>query len=64
MPNDVNYIKVSANLTNSERPTWVPIKSNISVEVQPIYNRADMRKFSLTEYANGQMAKGSGVGYF
>jgi hypothetical protein len=64
MPNDVNYIKVSPNLTNSERPTWVPIKSNISVEVQPIYNRADMRQFSLTEYANGQMANKGGVGYF
>lgn len=64
MPNDVNYIKVSANLTNSDRPTWVPIKSNISCEVQPIYNRASMRQFSLTEYAAGQMANKGGVGYF
>lgn len=64
MPNDVNYIKVSANLTSSERPTWVPIKSNISCEVQPIYNRASMRKFSLTDYANGQMSNKGGVGYF
>lgn len=64
MPNDVNYIKVSANLTGSNKPTWVPIKSNISCEVQPIYNRSSMRKFSLTDYANGQMSNKGGVGYF
>lgn len=64
MPNDVNYIKVSPNLTNSDRPTWVPIKSNVTAEVQPIYNRASMRKFSLQQYAAGQMSGKGGVGYF
>lgn len=52
MPNDVDYVKCSR--TNGAGPTWVPIVSNISVTVSPIYNRSLLRKFSLQNYANGK----------
>lgn len=56
MKEDVNYIKCNANPNG---PTWVPIVSNISVTVAPIYNRTKLRQFSLQDFANGAgVAKG------
>ncbi len=49
MPDDVNYIKVNT----PQGPTWVPIISNVSVTVSPIYNRSRLREFSLQDYASG-----------
>lgn len=46
---DVNYIKCMKNGS----PTWVPVLSEISVTVAPIYNRTRLRQFSLKDYANG-----------
>lgn len=57
LKDDVNYIRYTP--TN----TWVPIMSNISVVVVPIYNRASLRKFNLATYASGKMVSTSGVGY-
>ena len=54
---DVNYINCNTFGTN----TWVPVMSNISIVVQPIYNRERLRKFSLRDYASGKM--GTGVGF-
>jgi len=59
LKDDVNYIRCNTFGTN----TWVPVMSTISVTVSPIYNRQQMRKFSLQNYASGKMASGSGVGY-
>ena len=56
---DVNYIRCDAFGTN----TWVPVISTVSVTVAPIYNRANQRKFSLQEYAQGKMTGQGGVGY-
>ena len=56
---DVNYIKCNAFGTN----TWVPVISTVSVTVSPIYNRANQRKFSLQQYAQGKMTGQGGVGY-
>jgi hypothetical protein len=36
------------------KPTWVPIFSEISVVVSPIYNRAKLRQFDLKKFANGE----------
>lgn len=57
LKDSTNYIKCNTFGTN----TWVPISSTITVEVQPIYNRANLRKFSLEDYARGKI--GTGVGY-
>jgi hypothetical protein len=56
---DVNYIQCNSFKTN----TWVPAMSTITVTVSPIYNRRNLRKFSLTQYANGTLTKPDGVGY-
>jgi hypothetical protein len=63
MPNDVNYIKLANEESGSS--TWVPVLSTITIVVAPVYNRANMRKFSLADYAKGDMigADGSGLGY-
>lgn len=52
LPEDVNYIK--CNYHTSAGATWVPILSKISVSVTPIYNRTDLRKFSLQNFAAGK----------
>lgn len=49
LPEDVNYVRVN------KYPTWVPIMSEISVTVSPIYNRRNLRQFDLTKYARGEM---------
>ena len=64
LPNDVNYIKVSTAMSAGDKPTWVPIKSALTVEVAPIYNRNNLRQFSLKNFAAGNMTSQSGVGYF
>jgi hypothetical protein len=63
MPNDVNYIKLANEESGSS--TWVPVLSTITIVVAPVYNRANMRRFSLADYAKGDMigADGSGLGY-
>ena len=58
-PNDVNYVKCSS----TGATTWVPIKSQITVMVQPVYNRRNLRSFSLEKYAAGQLATPTGKGY-
>ena len=59
LADDVNYIKCDVWGTN----TWVPIMSNITVQVAPIYNRRNLRQFSLEKFGRGQMVAPSGVGY-
>jgi hypothetical protein len=59
LKSDVNYIKCDLIGTS----TWVPVLSTISVTVSPIYNRTNLRKFSLQNYARGQMAGENQVGY-
>lgn len=57
LKDDVNYVNCNIFGTN----TWVPVMSNISVTVAPIYNRERLRKFNLRDYASGQL--GTGVGF-
>ena len=59
LPNDVNYIQCNAFGTK----TWVPVTSSITISVQPVYNRRNLRQFSLTEYAKGNLRSPSKVGY-
>ena len=59
LADDVNYIKCDVWGTN----TWVPIMSNITVTVAPVYNRRNLRQFSLEKFGQGQMVAPSGVGY-
>jgi hypothetical protein len=56
---DVNYIRCNSFGTN----TWVPVMSTIAVTVSPIYNRRNLRKFNLKDFANGKAVGPDGVGY-
>jgi len=56
---DVNYKRCDAFGTN----TWVPITSSVNITVQPVYNRRNLRQFSLTDYAKGNLKTPSGLGY-
>lgn len=51
LPEDVNYVRCDAFGTL----TWVPILSTIQIGVQPIYNRRELRQFSLQDFARGRM---------
>lgn len=59
LPPDVNYINCTSFGTN----TWVPIFSKINLELKPIYNRSELRKFSLEQYAQGALTNSTGQGY-
>jgi len=59
LPEDVNYVKCS--LTGSA--TWVPIISSITVMLTPVYNRRNLRQFSLQDYAKGSLKTPTGQGY-
>jgi hypothetical protein len=38
--------------------TWVPVKSTISVTLQPIFSRENMKQFSLQKFVNGGYVTG------
>lgn len=50
LPNDVDYIQVGLG----ENGSWVPVRSSISVVVQPTYSRKSVTQFSLDAFVNGQ----------
>lgn len=41
--------------------SWVPTKSSISITVQPIYSRQNMKTFSLQKFVSGQYVSGGYV---
>ena len=48
---------------NSDTTTWVPTKINLSISCVPIMSRnAVSNRFSLTEYANGTLLRGTRAG--
>jgi len=49
MPNDVDYIQCNVG----ENGTWVPVRSQINVQVQPTYSRKAVTKFSLDTFVSG-----------
>ena len=56
MPNDVDYIHTGSN---GNSVTYVPVSSDISVTVQPIYSREKIKSFDLLAFANGQLVLGN-----
>lgn len=58
MPNDVDYI--STQINGSGQVSYVPVKSQITVTVQPIYSREEVRQFNLADFVNGGYLNGQG----
>ena len=59
LTDDVNYIRCDTLGTN----TWVPILSNITVSCVPVYNRRNLRQFSLEGFSTGKLVTPAGKGY-
>lgn len=65
LPNDVDYISTSLGsntslASESDTISYAPVRSNISISVQPIYSREEVRKFSLDTFVNGGYLDGRG----
>ena len=74
---DVDYICTSQNnagrnninprvvVNTNENKTWAPTLSLVSVQLQPIYSRDSVKKFSMKDFVNGRLnGKGErGIGY-
>ena len=58
LPNDVDYIQVGVGANGS----WVPTRSQITVNVQPVYSRSKTSQFSLDAFVRGEYVIG-GDGY-
>ena len=62
MPPDVDYIECNATGSNSDdgnSVTYVPVSSEITVSVQPVYSRETIKSFSLLDFAKGALVLGS-----
>jgi hypothetical protein len=58
LPKDVNYKRVVTVETSgadswATEDMWVPMMSTITVIVSPVYNRENLRKFSMADYVGG-----------
>lgn len=58
MPNDVDYIQAGQG-GSSSTVTYVPVSSEITVTVQPIYSREKIKSFDLMAFASGQLVLGN-----
>ena len=54
LPSDVDYIQTDVG----PKGTWVPVRSNINIQVQPTYSRKNITKFSLDTFINGGYVAG------
>ena len=58
MPNDVDYIQAGQGGSGSS-VTYVPVSSEISVTVQPVYSREKIKSFDLMAFASGELVLGN-----
>ena len=79
MPTDVDYIAVNMatlkdNLTRLPTETktkpqeqgqiaYVPVESQVTITIQPIYSRSEVEKFSLDKFVKGSYIGPSGKGF-
>lgn len=56
LPQDVDYVLYE----DAGTKTWVPILSEMSVTVAPIYSREKIRQFSLQDFASGNITGSKG----
>jgi hypothetical protein len=55
---------LSNTVTNPDKNrTWAPTDSQFQVQLQPIYSRESVKKFSMQEFVNGSLSNRDGVGF-
>jgi len=60
MPTDVDYLHVP---DIGPQGTWVPVRSQIAIQVTPTYSRRAVQSFSLDKFVAGGYANSNGVGF-
>jgi hypothetical protein len=72
LPNDVDYIPTqfvgNTVLENADFDLYgigyAPVKSTISLTLQPVYSRASVRSFNLQDFVKGNYIQGNSLGGF
>lgn len=55
---------LSRTVTNPDvNRTWAPTDSQFQVQLQPVYSRESVKKFSMQEFVNGSLSNKEGIGY-
>jgi len=55
---------LSKTVTNPDaNRTWAPTDSQFQVQLQPIYSRESVKKFSMQEFVNGSLSNKDGIGF-
>ena len=55
---------LSQTVTNpSINRTWAPTDSQFNVQLQPVYSRESVKKFSMQQFVNGSLSNKDGIGY-
>jgi len=55
---------LSRTVTNpSINRTWAPTDSQFNVQLQPVYSRESVKKFSMQQFVNGSLSNKDGIGY-
>lgn len=55
---------LSRTVTNpSINRTWAPTDSQFNVQLQPVYSRESIKKFSMQQFVNGSLSNKDGIGF-
>ena len=60
LPTDVDYLHVPGI---GPQGTWVPVRSQIAIQVTPTYSRRAVQSFSLDRFVAGGYANSNGIGF-
>jgi len=47
----------------SRNTSWAPTDSQFNVQLQPVYSRESVKKFSMKEFVDGSLSNRDGIGY-
>ena len=51
------------DLKTGNASTWAPTDSQFQVQLQPIYSRDSVKKFSMREFVTGNLINKEGIGF-
>jgi hypothetical protein len=55
---------LSRTVTNPDiNRTWAPTDSQFNVQLQPVYSRETIKKFSMQQFVNGSLSNKDGIGF-
>ena len=58
LPNDVDYVPIVTSIGGSKQTTYVPVRTEITINLSPSYTPHKLRKkFSLETLSNGTAYK-------